>query len=198
MTLKCRQCRQAGKFRTCRLAGIPKRGRQGGGTATPPLGGCRLPAAPGMRSPLLGQFSPKLAQTHLAGWRASPQEQGYPLWLASPRARDDRPAVDAPAPRPGARATAGGGRGLRGDEPPPLAGHLSRPGGARRSHLALVSRPEDRPACGHAGALVVLTVKGQGQLCIDCWRRWVRGDLAWPQNGTCPETCSSPRREPSA
>ena len=34
------------------------------------------------------------------------------------------------------------------------------------------------PACGHASALVVLTVKGRGQICGDCWRRWVRGDLA--------------------
>lgn len=36
------------------------------------------------------------------------------------------------------------------------------------------------PACGHAGALVVLTVKGRGRLCGPCWRRWVRGRLDWP------------------
>ena len=39
---------------------------------------------------------------------------------------------------------------------------------------------EDSPACGHGEALVLLTVEGQGQLCGDCWRRWVRGDTAWP------------------
>lgn len=117
--------------------------------------------------------------------------------VASLKASNNRPAVDAPAPGVAARATAGGGLEPGGDAPAPLAGHLP-PDSAGRPPLAIVSRPEALPACGHAGALVVLTVKGQGQLCIDCWRRWVRGDLAWPQNGTCPETCSSPRREPSA
>ena len=64
-----------------------------------------------------------------------------PCEVASTRARDNRPMVDAPAP---------------------LADHFSR------------------PACGHDGALVLLTVEGLGLLCGDCWCLWVRGRLDWP------------------
>ena len=50
-------------------------------------------------------------------------------------------------------------------------------------YKALMSRQRVRPACGHAGASVVLTVKGRGQLCGDCWLQWVCGDLDWPVTG---------------
>ena len=76
--------------------------------------------------------------------------------VASPRARDNRSAMDTP---------------------PPPASHLA----AGRPHLAPVACLGARPACGHAGALVVLTVKGRGQICGDCWRLWVRGDIDWPR-----------------
>ena len=69
---------------------------------------------------------------------------------------------------------------VRRDATTPPAGHQAPPAGAEHPHLALVSRPEDLPACGHDGALVLLTVKGQGRLCGGCWVRWVRGDIAWP------------------
>ena len=39
---------------------------------------------------------------------------------------------------------------------------------------------ESPPACGHAGALVILAVDGYGRLCGHCWRLWVQGRLDWP------------------
>ena len=99
--------------------------------------------------------------------------------VASPRARDNRPAVDAPAPGAAARATAGAGREPEADASTPPAGNLPPPDSAGRSHVAPVAHLGARPACGH-DALVVLTVKGRGRICGDCWRLWVRGDIDWP------------------
>ena len=39
------------------------------------------------------------------------------------------------------------------------------------------------PSCGHNDALVVFTVEGQGELCSRCWRRWVAGNIGWPESG---------------
>ena len=107
--------------------------------------------------------------------------------VASPRAGDNRPAVDAPAPGAAARATAGGGRDPGTDAPTPPAGHRPPPDSAGRPPLAPVAHPGARPACGHAGALVVLTVKGRGRICGDCWRLWVQGRLDWPGSALAAE-----------
>ena len=133
------------------------------------------PSAKSAKTPLSALLAPRSGEhsekTPLPHPATDPAGELPARKVASPRARDNRPAVDAPAPGTVARATAGGGRRPRGDAPIPPAGRLP---------VALVSRPKVRPACGHAGALVVLTVKGRGQLCGDCWRRWVRGRLNWP------------------
>ena len=66
------------------------------------------------------------------------------------------------------------------DASPATVDDRATPAGTGHLHPALVSRQEARPACGHVGASVVLTVKGRGQICGDCWCRWVCGDLDWP------------------
>ena len=56
----------------------------------------------------------------------------------------------------------------------------NRPVVAVSAPLAGRQAQDDRPACGHEGAVVFLTIQGLGTLCSDCWRRWVRGDITWP------------------
>ena len=51
----------------------------------------------------------------------------------------------------------------------------------REAHPGSATAPApDRPACGHADAIVVMYVDGYGTLCGACWTRWVRGGMDWP------------------